>query len=468
MKRISLPLILLLLLLAACAGVDIGRLLPPAAPTGGPTPEPADHPFATPTSADPTPIEPLVETPAPACTPPVCAPGELFQCPTGDCADGCGLTCVTPTPITGPLAPAPAEWENLEGWLTTLWLSNVNPAAVRAALQQSGLQQSLDDWRAADFDGDLRDEWVLVLYDRSLPGLPFGEAGDLWIINGSGAVFRYYTAPSADIYDFLAPTVITVVDMTGDGLPELITDTPVCGASTCVNNYRVIGLRDGVLTDLVAPYVATEGMEPTRIISVSYADVRIDDIDADGLPELLIYGGTLGSAGAGVVRPRTEVWGYDGGAVSRTETILDPTEYRHHILYEANDLMAAGDIARALPLYEAVINDNALRDDGYAHPPEQVRADASAFAAFRLILIDRLIGDRERASARLEWLQAIYPGSAAAGAAERLNREWGTHANTAALCDVIEADLATLENPAGALADMGYGNPALTATDFCP
>ncbi len=199
-----------------------------------------------------------------------------------------------------------------------------------------------------------------------------------------------------------------------------------------------------------------------------YADTRIDDADADGLPELLVHGGTLGSAGAGIVRPRTEVWGWDGEAVSRTDIVLDPTTYRHHILYEANDLMASGDLARAVPLYEAVINDGALRDDAYAYPPEQVRADISAFAAFRLILIDRLIGDSERAAGRLAWLQATYPDSAAAGAADRLIREWGVYGNSVALCEQIESDLAALENPTGALADMGYGNPSLGAADFCP
>lgn len=476
MKRTTTPLIAIILLLltlplASCTGFDVEQLLPPVAPTSGPTPERSDHPFATATpdaNDSSSTSTPLVETPGLACSPPVCAPGELFRCTTGDCTDGCGLVCVTPTPITGPLAPAPTEWENLEGWLSTLWLGNVDPATVRAALQQAGLQKSQDDWAAADFDGDLRDEWVLVLYDRSLPGLPFGEAGDLWVVGDDGVIFRYYTAPSADIYEFLAPTVISITDMTGDGRPELITDTPLCGASTCYNNYRVIGLRDGHLSDLVAPHAVAEDVEPTQVISVSYADTRIEDFDADGLPELVIHGGTLGSAGAGIVRPRTEVWGYDGSAVVHTETILDPTNYRHHILFEANDLMASGDMARALPLYEAVINDDTLSDDGFILSPEQGRADASAFAAFRLILIDRMISDWERAASRLAWLQATYPESAATGAAEQLILGWSTQPNAAALCELVEADLAALENPTGVLADTGYGNPGIGAADFCP
>ena len=459
--------LLLSLSLTACAGLNLGQVLPTSAPVIAATAEPT----TTTTSTDmptPTPAPAANETPVLMCTPPACAAGEFFACPSGDCPGGCGTVCVSPTPITGPLAPAPTDWENLEGWLTTLWQSNVNPAAVRAALQQSGMQKSLSDWAAVDIDGDLLDEWVLVLYDQSLPGLPFGAAGDLWVVNGEGAVFRYYTAPSNDIYEFLAPTLIGLTDMTGDGLPELITDAPICGASTCTNNYRIIGQQEGQTTDLVIAPPAAEGEPPSRVISVAYADTRIEDIDTDSLPELLVHGGTLGSAGAGVVRPRTEVWGWDGAAVTRTDVILDPSNYRHHILYEANDLMASGDLARAVPLYEAVINDNSLRDDAYTYPPEQVRADISAFAAFRLILIDRLIGDSERAASRLAWLQATYPDSPTSSAADRLIREWGVYGNSVALCEQIESGLAALENPVGALADMGYGNPSLGAADFCP
>ena len=178
------------LLLAACGGFDVGQIVGPA---GGATATPApaltiitdDGPTPTPAAMD--------ETPQLMCTPPACAPGEGYACPGGDCPGGCGTVCVAPTAVSGPLAAAPTEWENLESWLATLWRGNMNPAAVRAALQQSGMQRSPDDWRAADFDGDLLDEWVVVLYDQSLPGVPFGSPGDLWVVNGDGVIFRYYT-----------------------------------------------------------------------------------------------------------------------------------------------------------------------------------------------------------------------------------------------------------------------------------
>jgi len=49
-------------------------------------------------TAAPTPL-PLFETstPYPVCTPPACAPDEMYHCP-GDCPGGCGTTCATVTP----------------------------------------------------------------------------------------------------------------------------------------------------------------------------------------------------------------------------------------------------------------------------------------------------------------------------------------------------------------------------------
>jgi hypothetical protein len=43
---------------------------------------------------------PLVIKHSPAaCTPPLCEPGQVLHCPSGDCPNGCGVACATPTPV---------------------------------------------------------------------------------------------------------------------------------------------------------------------------------------------------------------------------------------------------------------------------------------------------------------------------------------------------------------------------------
>jgi hypothetical protein len=458
-------LLLLFLLLSACNGSTADRLENLLPVIGSDQ----SAPISTTPISDfyPSPAVDGAETPVLMCTPPACGPGEVFACPTGDCPGGCGTVCAAPTVVSGPLAPSPTDWESLESWLAALWHGGANPAVVRSALQQSGMQKSYDDWRAADFDGDLQDEWILVLYDPSMPGAPWGHAGDLWIVNDSGPVFRYYVAPSSDIFEFTAPMIVGVADMTGNGRPELIADARICGAHTCYGNYRIIGHTAEGYRDLVSvpdPETGDNG----HVISISYPNVHFEDVNGDGVMDFLVRGGGIGSAGAGIVRTRTEVWRWDGTAITLAETILDPTEFRHHILYEANDLMARGDLEEALLRYEAAINDGALRNDGFVHSSEATYQSISQFAAFRLILIDLLRGAPIRASERLAWLQATYPGTGAAQAAAILTGKWAGPENLGSVCAMIEGSLAGQENPTGALADMGYGNPSLTASDYCP
>ncbi len=116
------PLIILaLLLLAACQSPTA-----PDTPTTTPSPEglavvpetetPAAYPPPATSAPDvdpdaypPADTEGMSETaypagtgtatPAPMCTPPACAEGEVYHCP-GDCPGGCGTVCATPTPAS--------------------------------------------------------------------------------------------------------------------------------------------------------------------------------------------------------------------------------------------------------------------------------------------------------------------------------------------------------------------------------
>lgn len=89
---------LVILLLAVClsACAVAGQALP-AADTNTPPPIPVTRLSAT------TP-PPAGTTPAPVCTPPLCAAGEVYSCPGGNCPNGCGTGCATPTPTLLPEA----------------------------------------------------------------------------------------------------------------------------------------------------------------------------------------------------------------------------------------------------------------------------------------------------------------------------------------------------------------------------
>ena len=374
-----------------------------------------------------------------------------------------------PTPTEpsagGALAPAPATWPELEGWLVEAWNDDVNPAVVRAALRAAGWQRSYDDWAAADFDGDLKDDWALVLYPLDIPGAGLGTPANVWVVSQGRVAYTLFENLEGDAIGSLAPRFVKVLDLTGDELPELIIDKQECGAHTCFSNFRILSMVDGQLTNIVSP------LAPGQVISLSYADAYFGDYQQDGLTDFFVHGGAIGSVGAGIVRTYTQVWSWDGTAVTQIDTILDPTNYIHHILYEANDLLLSGQLDEALLLYERTINDRSLISPFGADAAlrDALYADISRFSAFRLILIDLLKGDAARAQGRLAWMQQNHPGAAATQGAALLVRDWQGAANLPGLCGAIDQAMAAFSDPTGLLDDaMGYAHPSLSGADYCP
>ena len=407
---------------------------------------------------------------APMCTPPACALGETLECPDGNCPGGCGYICTIAVTVTDPdLGVAPTDWVGLESWIANAWDNRADPAAVRAGLRASGWLEGYNNWTGADMNGDLRDEWIVSLVDpdpATIVGT--GRLGNLWVINGDGIVYRAYDTVSTDNFEQVAPAISGVLDLTNDGKPELVTNQVICGASTCYGNYRVISTIRGGYANIVGNPATVEGAE-ADVINVSYSDVSFNDFEMDGLVDMAVHGGALGSAGAGITQTYTEVWEWDGTAVSLQNRLYDSSIYRHHYVYEGNRYMAAGNYDDAIYYYEEAINNGNLLTPPGVSDVGKVYAAISQFSAFRLILIDELQGNTGRAASRLAWIERSYAGTAVTNAAGRLVHEWAGADGLNNLCQSIESDLSNIEQPIGPLTDeMGYGNPSLTANDLCP
>ncbi len=91
------PCLLLVFLLLTSCGPAPARV--PTSPVATEVPPP--FPTAVPATA-------TKPTRAPVCTLPPCRPGEGYSCP-GECPDGCGTICVTPTPAASPQETALPE-----------------------------------------------------------------------------------------------------------------------------------------------------------------------------------------------------------------------------------------------------------------------------------------------------------------------------------------------------------------------
>lgn len=377
-----------------------------------------------------------------------------------------------PTPTTAPAAvgPAPETIAGVEEWLVSAWAQSVDQAAVQAALQEAGWQKSPDQWRAIDLDGDGRDEWLATLLGEvtrqpDYNPMPWGDPGDLIVVNGSGVIYRF--SDGNDTNWVSAPIIWGDADMSGDNRREAILRSGACGAHTCYSFYVILSDHSGAVQNVVLPpQPPLEGSEPA--ISLSYDEPRLEDATGDGRPDLVLYGGTIGSAGAGLHRARTEVWAWDGQGVSLASSTWDASNYRFHRLYDANDAFAAGDWETAEALYSQVVNDATLEDSAGLLTGESSYDSSRQFAAFRLILLATLQNDTASVQEWQAWFEQNYSGAPLYEAALRLIVEWTAGVDQATACANITNMLLTYENPTGPLADMGYANPSLTAETVCP
>ncbi|MBE2200132.1 MAG: tetratricopeptide repeat protein [Anaerolinea sp.] len=453
----------LVLLLGACMPAEVGESTA-VAPTFTPMADLTATAVPPTLTLRPTMTSTLAIIPtamfAPVCTPPACAMNEVYFCP-GECSGGCGTTCVTVTPAsTNNFAAAPDEWDALRVWLRDAWVNNMPINNVRAALLAAGWLRQDEDWQTADFDGDQLADWTLLLYaptmtDRKRPA-------NLWVVNGNGVIYQFFRDIADSEWIYL--DLVAVTDLTGDGRPELVINGESCGAHTCVTGIQILSFQNGRLQNVVQ---APPDWTGEAVIAVTYADIRLEDATADGLLDVFVHGGSIGSVGSGIERTYTEVWTWNGTAFALAETILDPAEYRHHLLYEANDDYLAGDLNRAAQLYAQAIHDESLITPEFSYSPAENEQAIVQFAAFRLILIALQQGDSDGAAVYLALLQQDFPDAPLSQAATTLAQDWSGVKGLAALCQRITDQLAMADHPTGGLVDMGYGNPSLTAVDVC-
>ena len=458
MSRVKLFFTLLILSTLACSAVD--QVLEPQA-TLAPPPTVGGSGDATPapdeTAAEVTPIG--VATPTLA-------------------ADA-----TEPAPSLEELGEPPQEMAALESWLSEAHRGDSAVDDVCAVLRQAQWQQEEDDCQAVDLDGDQEEEWLLTLdvshlnsEENPVRQPAEGHPGDFWIVSTEGVVFMARGLENQDL-GATAPSIVDVVDMTGDELPEVIIVSTFCGAHTCVNNYQILGAPEEQIELLVQLPPEREQPEPLpgdlqQAIALEYVDEEaVRDETEDGLPDLVIHGGIVGSAGAGLQRARTEVWAWDEeeGAILLASQEWEDTGYRVHTLYNANYAFSQEQYEEAARLYEAVIVDESLEEMEFMEPAEVSRTYARQFAAFRLTLLPLFRGDITEATRWSNWLQSEYPGANITEAAAQLIPTWQSNGNNlAAACQTITNYLESQDNPTGPLTDMGYNNPSLTAEDVCP
>ncbi len=416
----AMPLVLLTLLVAC-------RAPAPSLPPASATPQPAAQPTST---TEPT-LPPRLVMATPVPTPVLLVPqqpSDLGPAPSG-------VTGVIDA-IAAALDERP---DDIDGLL----------ARLQAWQALGGGERP---YREADLDGDGIPEGLLLVTAPPEPMRLMGPGALVVLRHGDG-----YSIADSRTYETISQLALPQVrDLTGDGRAEVALTYQECGAHTCFLYVQVYAYDGGRLRELLA--------EPA---TMSYAELKIEDVNGDGGWEIVLHGGSIGSVGAGPVQTYTDTYAYDGRAYVLAQREYDPSTVRVHVLYDGDRALRRGDLQAAVASYQRVISDASLGNAGFMSPEDERRA-LEAWAGYRLITALAALGEHTAAGQALDALHAGSAGHPCMPLAEAFWQAYESQGSLAAGCVAATAYAQTHAEVLESFGQYGYGNPAYTLEDVCP
>jgi len=346
------------------------------------------------------------------------------------------------------------------------------PSQIQAYLNQGGGLEDLGQLMEADqldpheglpysrqdFTGDGLEDIVISILKGD--GAQIAPAGSLllFVCQDDQYQLAYTSPPSTEL---AAPFIRAAQDLTGDNIPELLTTRESCGAHTCSFEVNVLSWQDDALrsifpdvtTDIPLPFVDLEGPQD------------------NGSYNIVVTGSGIASAGAGPYRRFSKVWTYDPGTgqYQYSHSYLHESNYRIHLVHDADQAVLGGNLETALDLYEQVIDDDSL--DDWAVGEEGARTLA-AYATYRRVLTFLQLDQIEAARAELTLLESSFlPDTSGYGyvaLAQTVWNQYQSNGNLAAAClaaqDYAQTHSQTILDPLY----YGYANQTYVAGDICP
>ena len=313
----------------------------------------------------------------------------------------------------------------------------------------------------SDLDGDGYEDFVLSLIDQSAE-----EAGEtttesvLLIYSCDEDDYRLVHAVNA-VPDADRIHLSQILDLTGDGLSELLVMQEFCGAHTCFQTWEVwqwqtnkfVNILEGRSDDLPSPILEILGPKD------------------DGSMIIGITGSGILSAGAGPSRPTTRLWHWvkSQSLFVVTEEILSTPKFRIHVLHDADQAALKGDFDTALSGYLRVIEDPALDDYPFG---DEGHKHLSGYALYRTMLLWIQRGDLEQAATTLSFLQEAHPsghpGEGFRALAEEVWQAYQTQPDLMYACQWSQAYAVEEREKILDPLNYGYANKIYTAADICP
>ena len=289
----------------------------------------------------------------------------------------------------------PAEFAAFEQTVLGFLNQGGSTEALDAALYAAGVANQPLAVAAADLTGDGWQDVVVSIYDPQSGSVPPG--GLLLIYSCQEAHFILaYREPSVEAWG--APGIRYLQDLNADRRAELVTGSVTCGVHTCFEQVKVLGWSGDNFENLLVG----------ETTDLPYPDIRLVDPDGDGVFDLEVAGGGFGSVGAGPQRTLTRHWRYDSaaGRWQDSRDLLAPSNYRIHVLHDAETAALARDYDQALLDYGRVVSDPTLVD---WIDPEVEKANLAAYALFKTAVVNLIQNQLDLAQATFDQLADTYP-----------------------------------------------------------
>src|SRR5690606_31244552 len=136
-------------------------------------------------------------------------------------------------------------------------------------------------------------------------------------------------------------------------------------------------------------------------INAPYAEAEGLDETGDGVGDIVVDVGMIGSVGAGPQRTWRDVYAWQGERFERVRHEATSPAHPIHLINEADELLLGGQYADAIPLFQRSYADPLL-DREWA-PYEGWEMDLEAYARYRVMLAHVALG-------RDQQVQQVYQG----------------------------------------------------------
>jgi hypothetical protein len=403
---------------------------------GGATPTPA--PVEEPTAPPPTEAPPVEEPPT--------------------------VTLQEPPPVEATLPDQPPDFADFPAVIADYLSAGGSAEGLESTLRAWG---SIIDRRGsviadAALTGDAVPDVIIVAYapEAQVPD-PVLWPASLMVFGSEDGTYRLLDIAQSGDAPHAQLTIVSVADINASGAANLVFTSSTCGAHTCFVGVHALAYdpAGGEMVDLLSGQVA----RPSGSASVV-------DVDGDGISEILIDVGGIGSVGAGPQRTYRETYVWDGERYVLGGTVTTSEPWPIHYLQDADAAAEMGDYVAALDIYRQFL------DQGdppvWTGDPDEI-ADLRRYARYRVMLIHALLGDDASAEAVYKSLRSEVAGDVGpeAGFVALADVFWESYAQTR---DVGRACRAVVEY-AGShpttfeiLNLFGYANRQYAAEDMCP